>query len=412
MIARPKEFYDLLGQGLAALGFQDDGQTSALSKFIDTYFADKYNAEATMATAGFPLNPNVPLNPIYEQIEAAYRPYTIATHVDIDSDGPTKSTDEVSLASGRLPVWKHQIVTSRKDVYDQLLLADRLGGVDNQILQSFMKMFFNSTDKLLGGNYNTMLYLRNMIVSTGKIAIDANNNPAGIPMVIDFVDATLRKKHTTTSVWYTKNTTTGDVTQDAKVGADTNGVDPIHIMRKTRIDAQMGSEHLPSACHWECDRMTWEAILAMPYFRTLWSTTKRPDVTDAANKLALGNMVSDEDFKVWFEQCIGAKVVVNDNMASIEKINKTTNKVEIVDMRGFEEGTFVLVPDGDLGDSQFGRLVAIGSSAAKIAYYDGGRTLLRTVFNDDTMTYSTRSEFTGIPVPNKTRWQYFLKIKG
>lgn len=412
MIARPKEFYDLLGQGLASLGFQDDGQTSALSKFIDTYFADKYNAEATMATAGFPLNPNIPLNPIYEQIEAAYRPYTIASHVDIDSDGPVKSTDGASLASGRLPVWKHQTVTARKDVYDQLLLADRLGGVDSEILNAFMKLFFNSTDKLLGGNYNTMLYLRNMIVSTCKLVIDANNNPNGIPLTIDFMDATLRKKHTTTSAWYTKDDTTGEITQAATVGASTNGIDPISIMRKIRINAQTGSEHLPSACHWECDRLTWEAILAMPYFRTFWATTKRPDITDATNKLALGNMVSDEDFKVWFEQCIGTKVVINDNQASIEKVNTTTNKVEIVDMRGFEEGTFVLVPDGDLGDSQFGRLVAIGSSAAKIAYYDGGRTMLRTVFNDDTMTYSTRSEFTGIPVPNKTHWHYFLKIKG
>lgn len=412
MITRPKEFYDLLGQGLASLGFQDDGQTSALSKFIDTYFADKYNAEATMATAGFPLNPNIPLNPIYEQIEAAYRPYTIASRVDIDSDGPTKSTDGATLSSGRLPVWKHQVVTARKDVYDQLLLAERLGGVDGEISSAFMKLFFNSTDKLLGGNYNTMLYLRNMVVSKMKIVIDANNNPAGIPLTIDFMDSTLRTKHTTTETWYTKDNTTGAVTQADAVGASTDGVDPIATLRRIRVQAQTGKDHMPAACHWECDRMTWEAILAMPYFRTFWATVKRPDITDATNKLALGNLLTDEEFKSWFEQVIGAKVVVNDNQASIEKINKTTNKVEIVDMRGFDEGVFVLCPDGDLGDSQFGRLVAIGSSAVKIAYYDGGRTLLRTVFNDDTMTYSTRSEFTGIPVPNKTRWHYFLKIKG
>jgi hypothetical protein len=412
MIAQSKEFYDLLGQGLSGLGFVDNSETSALSQYIDTYFADKYNAEATMATAGFPLNQNVKLSDIYEQIEATTRPYTIATHTDIDADGPVKGHSGVTLSTGNIPIWKHKTVTGRKDVKDELRLAQRLGGADQQIIDSFMALFFDSVDELIGGNHNTMLYLRNMIVSTGKLVINAANNPAGIPMSIDFC-GDYRTKHTTTSTWYTKDSSTGKVTQDSAVGATGDmGIDPIALMRSIRTSAQLGSDHLPLACHWECDFLTWEAILAMPWFRQFYTIATRPDITDVTNQTIYGRTIDDDTFKAWFEKLIGSKVVVNDNLASIEKINTTTHKTEFVDLRGFEEGTFVLVPDGDLGDSQFAAPFAIGSNATRIAYFDGNRTMIRTVFDDEHMTYANKSEFTGLPVPNKTRWQYFLKIKG
>jgi hypothetical protein len=411
MIAQSKEFYDLLGQGLSGLGFVDNSEKSALSQYIDTYFADKYNAEATMATAGFPLNPNVKLSDIYEQIEATIRPYTIATHTDIDADGPVKAHGGITLSTGNIPIWKHKTVTGRKDVKDELRLAERLGGADTQIIDSFMSLFFDSVDELIGGNHNTMLYLRNMIVSTGKLTINAANNPAGIPISIDFC-SDYRTKHTTTSKWYTKSED-GTITQDAAVGASgESGIDPIALMRRIRTNAQQGTDHLPKACHWECDFLTWEAILAMPYFRQYYTIATRPDISDATNQLIYGRTIDDNTFKAWFEKLIGSTIVVNDNLASIEKINTTTHKTEFVDLRGFEEGTFVLVPDGNLGDSQFAAPFAIGSNAVRIAYYDGGRTMIRTVFDDEHMTYANKSEFTGLPVPNKTRWQYFLKIKG
>lgn len=411
MIAQTKEFYDLLGQGLAGLGFEDNSEASALSQYIDTYFADKYNADATMATAGFPLNPNVKLSEFYEQIESSVRQYTIASHVDIDSDGPVKGHGEATLGAGTIPTWKHKTVTGRKDIKDELRLANRLGGADAQIIDSFMTLFFDSQDKLIGGNHNTMLYLRNMIVSTGKVNIDANNNPAGIPLLIDFCKD-YRTKHTTTSKWYTKSED-GAITQDAAVGASgASGIDPIALMRRIRTNAQQGTDHLPKACHWECDFLTWEAILAMPYFRQYYTIATRPDISDATNQLIYGRTIDDDVFKGWFEKLIGSKIVVIDNIASIEKINETTHKTEFIDLRGFEEGTFALVPDGDLGDSQFASPFAIGSSASRVAYFDGGRTMIRTIFDDKHMTYTNNSEFTGLPIPNKTRWQYFLKVKG
>lgn len=86
-------------------------------------FANKYNADATFSQMGFPLNPDIPINPTYEQLEATIRPYTMAAYVDIDSDGPTKSTDGLLLKMGKLPTFKHEITLSRKTLREQMMLG-------------------------------------------------------------------------------------------------------------------------------------------------------------------------------------------------------------------------------------------------------------------------------------------------
>jgi len=72
----------------------------------------------------------------------------------------------------------------------------------------------------------------------------------------------------------------------------------------------------------------------------------------------------------------------------------------------------VYVPDGAIGDTQFGRPIYMETPGARTALYDGGRTLIRQVFNDENMIQTIKSEFTGLPVPNKTRWMYYLTVKG
>lgn len=184
MYTRNKEFYDIVGKGLAALGYTGN---KPLEAWINDMFAEKYNAEQTFSQMGFPLNPNIPLNPTYEQIEATVRAYTLATYVDIDSDGATKSTDGMSLQMGGLPTFKHEIVLSRKILREKMMLMDAIGGTTPEIESTIMELLFNGVDSLLGGNYNTFLYQRNQVVSNkGKLIIDAANNPLGIALTIDF----------------------------------------------------------------------------------------------------------------------------------------------------------------------------------------------------------------------------------
>lgn len=400
-MTRNKEFYDIVGKGLAALGYTGN---AVFSEWVNDMFATKYNAEQTFAQMGFPLNPDIPINPTYEQIEATIRPYTMATYVDIDSDGATKSTDGLALKMGGLPTFKHEITLSRKTLREKMMIMDAIGGSNSDIEQTVMELLFNGVDDLLGGNYNTMLYQRHQIVSNqGKLVINGTNNPLGIPVEIDFG---VPKKNISTSKWYTKQS--DNVTEASEV---TNGtIDPIKVMRDVRRKAT--DNDFAPAGHWECDRVTYEDLIALPYFRKMYVQYSRPDITEDANIKAFGALVDDDTIKRFIEARIGAEIRVIDSVSAVEKFNKTTKEIEYTNLRSFNEGVLVYVPNEALGDVQCGKPIYMETPGARVALYDGGRTLLRQVFNDETMTQVIKSEVTGLVVPNKVRWFYYLTVKG
>ena len=401
MITRNKEFYDFVGKGLASLGYTGE---KALEAWINDSFAEKYNAERTFSQMGFPLNPDIPINPTYEQLEATIRPYTMATYVDIESDGATKSTDGLALKLGNLPTFKHEVVMSRKTLREKMLLANAIGGSTPEIEQTIMDLLFYGVDDLLGGNYNTFLYQRHQVVSNeGKLVINAVNNPLGIPLEVDFG---VPKKNIKTSKWYTKSGE--NAAEETNV---TNGtIDPIKIMRDIRRHAT--EDDFAPAGHWEVDRVTWEDLLTLPYFRKMYVMYTRPDITDAGNIAAFGALVDDATIKSFIETRIGAEIRVIDSVSSVEKFDKSTGKMQYTNLRSFNEGVMVYVPNDALGDTQCGRPIYMETPGARVALYDGGRTMIRQIFNDENMIQVIKSEVTGLVVPNKVRWFYYLKIKG
>lgn len=401
MITRNKEFYDFVGKGLASLGYTGE---KALEAWINDSFAEKYNAERTFSQMGFPLNPDIPINPTYEQLEATIRPYTMATYVDIDSDGATKSTDGLALKLGNLPTFKHEVVMSRKTLREKMLLANAIGGSTPEIEQTIMDLLFYGVDDLLGGNYNTFLYQRHQVVSNeGKLVINAVNNPLGIPLEVDFG---VPKKNIKTSKWYTKSGE--NAAEETNV---TNGtIDPIKVMRDIRRHAT--EDDFAPAGHWEVDRVTWEDLLTLPYFRKMYVMYTRPDITDAGNIAAFGALVDDATIKSFIETRIGAEIRVIDSVSSVEKFDKSTGKMQYTNLRSFNEGVMVYVPNDALGDTQCGRPIYMETPGARVALYDGGRTMIRQIFNDENMIQVIKSEVTGLVVPNKVRWFYYLKIKG
>lgn len=401
MIIRNKKFYDFVGKGLASLGYTGE---KALEAWINDSFAEKYNAERTFSQMGFPLNPDIPINPTYEQLEATIRPYTMATYVDIDSDGATKSTDGLALKLGNLPTFKHEVVMSRKTLREKMLLANAIGGSTPEIEQTIMDLLFYGVDDLLGGNYNTFLYQRHQVVSNeGKLVINAVNNPLGIPLEVDFG---VPKKNIKTSKWYTK--AGENAAEETNV---TNGtIDPIKVMRDIRRHAT--EDDFAPAGHWEVDRVTWEDLLTLPYFRKMYVMYTRPDITDAGNIAAFGALVDDATIKSFIETRIGAEIRVIDSVSSVEKFDKSTGKMQYTNLRSFNEGVMVYVPNDALGDTQCGRPIYMETPGARVALYDGGRTMIRQIFNDENMIQVIKSEVTGLVVPNKVRWFYYLKIKG
>lgn len=409
MISRGKEYYDFIAQGLASMGYTDKMGNVQLGAWVNDMFAEKYNAEKTFAQMGFPLNPDVSINPTYAQLEATIRPYTMAAMVDIDSDGPSKSLDGLTLQTGQIPVWKHEIYLNRKIYREKLQLAALIGQsggeIPSEISDVVMELFFNAMDKLIGGNYNTMRFLRNQVVSNqGKVVIDATNNPWGLPVEIDFG---VPSKNITNSTWY-KISASDAVVQDTKV---TNGtVNPVSVARKIRTNAKL-KDYAPANMHWECSFATKMDLLDMPFWRENYVIATRPDITDAANRTAYGNTLEEDVIWQYINKCLGPITVIDD-LASVESIDTETHKPKVYDIDSFKRGVLVYVPDGDLGDAQFGKPVYIETPGARNALYDGGRTLIRTVFQDEQMNYKVKSEFQGLVVPNKTRWMYYLNIKG
>lgn len=400
MYTRNKEFYDIVGKGLASMGYVSDREGSALTKFMNDQFAEKYNADSYFGNLGFSINPNIPINPTYEQIEATIRPYTMATYVDIDSDGATKSTDGMSLKMGSLPTFKHEIVLSRKILREKMMLMEVLGGTNSDIEDTVMELLFNGLDDLLGGNYNTIKHQRHQVISNeGKLVIDAKNNPLGIPVQVDFG---VPSKNIITSQWYTKNSA---VAQESTVGKT---VIPLQVMKNVKRDAEQ-KDYAPLG-HWEVSKTTWDDLLQLPYFRQMYVMATRPDITSAENVTAYGALITDEVLKKFIEAQVGAPIHVIDDISVVESFEKDTKKMKYTNIESFNEGVLVYVPN-DLGDIQFGKPLYMETPGARVGLYDGGRTLIRQVFNDDTMTQVVKSEVTGLVVPNKTRWQYYLKIK-
>lgn len=399
MFARDNAYYGILNDGLSSIGYE--GATS-FNEYVNDTFAAKYNAAATFGQMGFSINPNLPINPTFEQLELVVRPYTMGAYVDIDSDGPTKHTDGAALQMGTLPTFKHEVGMDRKTMREQAMLRERLGNVsDGAINETIVALMFNSVDKLLGGNYNTIAYQRHQIVSTGKLVIDATNNPTGVPYYVDFLAGRYADHKYNTTPFYKMNSdgvTVEDTTHSAKF---------LTTLRNVRRTAET-RDHAPKG-HWEVAQTTWDRILQMPALRSLYTTYTFP-TADADARALYASLATDDVIKAFVEKQIGASIVVQDAKGFVESYNKSTGAIDVAELDAFREGVMVYVPDGNIGDVQFGKPFYMDTPGALTALYDGGRTLLRTLFEPKMMNFVIGSEVTGLCVPNKVRWMYWVKV--
>ncbi len=400
---RDAQFYDFIGQGLASMGYVENGVAS-LSMYLNDMLADKWNAERTYAQMGFPLDPDIKLHPTYEQIEATIRPYTMATYTDYDSDGATKSTDGMLLKSGELPIFKHEVYLDRKKIRDKMALTEALGGMTSDIVDAVMDLFFTSVDSLIGGNFNTVQFQRHQIVGNfGKLIINAKNNPYGLPVEIDFGVPSANKK---TSVWYTKNQD-GTIVQNPAVGVT---IFPEKEAKKIMRNAK-DNDFMPAG-HWECSERTKEDLLEMPYWRVMFATAQRPDITDDTLRIAWSNTQDDDVIWNYIVKKLGGRIDVIDAVGSVEFLNPKTRKVAYHNMQAFPEGVLSFVPDGAIGSVQSGKPIWIDSGNTRSALFDGGRTLIREIRDGEHMTIKTKSESQTLCVPNATRWFYYLSVMG
>ena len=382
MITRDSNYYDIMALGL--------GGARDYQEFVDTFFADKYNAPQT---DGFMWDENIQIDFTYEQLQAELGIYALATFVDIDSPGGTHANQGYTVSAGKIPRFKHQFTIDEKIIREQMILAQRFNTVTPAMQEQLARILFNNTDKLIGGNYNTLTYMRHQAVSNGTFAITSTNNPGGIAnLTFSFgVPAANQQKaggfgsHGTKYAWSSASANPIGDLMDMVEYADTNGI-PYGVIEMSK---------------------------------TLWNTFRmHVNVKNAvatginmnANLTNIGSMIFTEDVVKSYLVGIGLPPInVIDSLVSVEKYNPTTRLVEYTQIRPFNEVKVVLRPSGDIGTIKAVEPIVLQDPSARIALFDGGRTKLTQRFDSKNVIQTIESELTALCVPNVPK--YLIQLK-
>lgn len=382
MIHRVQSFYDVMAAGL--------GEYKNYQEFVDDLLAEKYNAPQT---EGFAWDDDIQLDFTYEALEAEMGIYAMATFVDLDSPGGTHSTSGATISTGKIPRFKHGFVMNEKIIREQLILANRFGQLTGDMQMKLQKLLFNSTDQLIGGNYNTLTYMRHQAVSTGSFAITSTNNPAGIQNItFDFGIPAANKK-----------SAGGFGTLGTKYAWSSTSANPIGDLQDMCQWAD--DNHIPYGS-FEMSKKLWNVFRAHVNVKKQVATgiNLSADLNNVASM-----MFTDAMIKAYLEGIGLPPITVIDSLVKAESFDAATRKIVMTDIRPFDEAKVVLRPAGALGTIKAVQPLPVMDPAARFAYFDGGRTLLTQTFDAKNKIQEIESELTALVVPNTSRWIVQLK---
>lgn len=385
MTPRPTDYYDLLKYGFSDETYQE---------FVDTYLAHLQNRRKT---DGFEWDSEIQIDFTYHQIQAELGLHTMPTYVDVDSPGVYKHTEGFQLSSGTIPRAKHGFSINEKIIREEMIFAQRCGRFSTNMAQKMRDIVYDNTAKLIGGNYNGLTYQRDQMVSTGSFILTAENNPAGIKNITFSarIPDGNRIVLTDTKRWFTdeKNTEGKDC-------------DPIRDLKKQVRDLKDKSV---AKMHFEVDEVTFRRCLEHSKIRQAVALNIYP-LADAANVAPLAAILDETVLKAKLEAIIGCPIKVVDNIVAAEKWDKEQGKVVKEQMRSFAGNVWVLVPDGSLGTIKAVEPLCVPDPAARLAWYDGGRTILKQWYDTRTNTQYIESELTALVVPDKPQYMMYLTV--
>ena len=152
--------------------------------FVDRY-AEKYNK---VEIDGFKFEAPK-LGYTFNQLIANVGAKTLPAYVDPESPGYESALREVQGITGNIPTQKKFYRLNRVTVREQLQLIQRaqMASLPQEMQDVFIGLIDEGTDGLIASYYNALTHQRHQVVSTGKLTIDAENNPRGLSgIVIDF----------------------------------------------------------------------------------------------------------------------------------------------------------------------------------------------------------------------------------
>lgn len=136
-----------------------------------------------------------------------------------------------------------------------------------------------------------------------------------------------------------------------------------------------------------------------------------PEAASDAIATNIAKRLSTEESRVLLERKLGVSIVIIDSVSAVESYNKTTKSIVKTNISSFDEDAWVLMPSGEIGTIKSVQPIIIQDPAARIALYDGGRTVLTQTFDAKNKYQYIESELTALCVPSNTKYMYYLNIK-
>ena len=385
MTPRETQYYDLIKYGFADESYQE---------FIDTYLASLH---AGRKTDGFDWDADIQIDFTYHQIQAELGLNTLPTFVDVDSPGVYKHTEGFELSSGTIPRAKHGYAMNEKMLREEMIFAQRTGRFSTNMSQKMRDLVFDHTSKLIQGNYHALTYQRDRMISTGSFVLDATVNPAGIKNITFSakIPNDNRTTLTATSRWFTNASNAEGTTSDPI----RNLKDQVDKLKRKGV----------AAMHFEVDYLTFRRAMEHSKIRQAVALNIYP-LADALNIAPLAAVLDESVVKQKLEGIIGCPIKVIDNIVAVEKFDNAQGKVVKEQIRTFEPDVWVLVPDGKLGTIKAVEPIAVPDPAARLAWYDGGRTILKQWYDTRTNTQYIESELTALVVPDRPQYMLYMTV--
>ena len=388
-------YYDLMTFGLGGASFQ---------QFVDR-FQEKYNV---LQSDGFAWDPEIQLDYTYEQLIASLNIATLPVYMDEASQGLDKGFGEFKIGSNRIPTQKHRYPISAKMLRERMLMVQRFGdaALNTATQSALMEMLFTSTDSLLQGNRNAITHQRMRVTSTGQFTIGLDNNPRGISgLTFDFgIPSANKEVLSGENMWWKKSEHT-----TANEGTTSDPL--LYLKNKVKAMRKKGfpAGHFEIASDLLDDLLTHTKVLkriGLALYPSAAGTTK-PDLV--ASQYAQN--MTDEGKMDAIRRIVGVPIVPRDSIAAVDKFDDDSKSLKIETIENFNPLNVSFVPDGQIGTIKSVQpMVFSDDPTQRIAWFDGGRTLLRQMFNAETKSMYVESEMAILCVPSMPQYMCIYTV--
>ena len=381
MIINPKSYYDILAFGLAG--------TENFQSYVDTFFTRKYG---NPQLDGFSWDDDIQASFGFEGIEAETGIATMATIVDYDAKGQTKSFKSVKVSSGDIPRMRHEYAIDEKVIREKTIMAQRFNKIDANTQNVINKLLFNSVDRLLAGNLARLTHQRHQIISTGMYTLTEENNKGGLRgLTLDFGVPTANKKACGGFEGY-----------GVKAAWSDDSADPISdLLGMVNYAEENGLEF----GHFEMSKKKYRQFINHVNVKKTVMQTLYP----TADASALGNILGYDKSVSGVLVAAGLpEIKIIDSLVAVDVWDEDEHTMVNKNIRPFDEGVVVLVPNGSLGTIKAVSPIMLDDPSVRQAAFDGGRTVIIQHFDSDTKTQRIESELTALVVPTKVKSFIYL----